>query len=576
MSDVKRIEVTNKQKYFELRMRQILFARKPGIADTAEDDALFKDANETKQKQESGNENISIDYSKSELLAGKHSAKSWESLPTVDNSFSTVGSSTTVNTLKQFGLSNHPGKSAEDIIIDAFMDIDSDVEKRYIRNDSRAKSFMPQLMNLQYSEKHNLALTCIARRDFEQLLSVVEATPEILLYQCKKNGIDLQSQSDEKTHLRGCYGGTILHVLVSQKPLLKKKRLRSNVQLMKDRVKSAFSCSNKNSFQLHVMPSIPHLVLKRIIKLAPEALLMTDDFGRLPIHCAILSQSVHLEEVSSVYKTLDSNSSRDISIVVREINIVQILLKSNPSTATVGDLKGNLPLHYAVAIGKDYFERNDVIFQKSDKYRKPSAADTVKLLIETNPHSVTVHNAEGNLPIHHIVGLNGTEINLSSLKLMMTYHNLCEEVLKERNKYGDPPLFIAIKSRAGIDVIKLFASVDIGISGSSQLFAQRDGSNNNILHVALRLRPQVDPQVLRAIITLAPFTASHPDSRNKMPIRSVQFYFTSCKFNNILTSFNFQFVLLNDFTDMPLNKIFPMTSFEKCFQETCRYKSAQK
>ena len=516
------IELTNQQKHFQLRMRQILFSRKTDIADAAGDDAVIKDPNETKQKQESGTENIYNDYLKSELLTGKNSAKSWDSLPTVDNSFSTVGSSTTVNTLKHFGLSNHPGKSAEDVIIDAFMDIDDDVEKRYIRIDSRAKSFIPQFTNLQYSDKHNLALTCIVRRDFEQLLSVVEATPEILLYQCKKNGLDLQTQSDEKSHLRGCYGGTILHVLVSQKPLLKKKRLRSNIKLMKDRVKNAFSCSNKNSIQMHVMPSIPHSVLKKIIKLAPEALLMTDDFGRLPIHCAILSQSIHLEEVSDVFNTLDANSSRNLSIVVREINIVQILLKSNPSTATVGDLKGNLPLHYAVAIGKDYFESNDVIFQKSDKYIKPSAAETVKLLIETNPHSVAVHNAEGNLPIHHIVRSNGTEINLSSLKLMMTYHNICEEVLKESNKYGDPPLFLAIKSRAGIGVIKLFASVDIGTSGSSQLFAQRDGSNNNILHVALRLRPQVDPQILRAIITLAPFAASEPDSSNIMPIRSVQ------------------------------------------------------
>lgn len=510
-------------------MRKITIFRKPA---NAEDEVIMKDVQEIKSivvKHENNPVPDTNDDAK-RALPTKASERSWDSMPSICNSASTVGSSATLSTLKHFGLSNHPGKSAEDVTIDAFMDIGSDKEKKITKNNPKAKISFPQSSNLQFSDKHKQALSCIRSRDFDHLLKIVEATPEILLYQCKKYEVDTQQQSDGKPHLRGCYGGTILHVLVSQKPVLKKKRIKSNTRPIKDRVKMAiaFSRNVRNSIQLHVMPSVPHTIVRHIIKLVPESLFMTDDFGRLPIHCAILAQSVHLEEVNNLYGTNQGNIAgkfcRDVSFVVRELNLVQLLIKANPSSVTIGDLKGNLPLHYAVSIGRDYFESNNIIFEKSDKYRMPSASETVRLLLEANPLSVTIHNGERNLPIHHMISMKGPHINLSSLKLMMTYHSLCKDVLKERNRDGDPPLFLAIKSRASVEVIKMFASVDSSTSSlSKKLFSQRDGSNNNPLHVALRLTPRVDLEILRTIMNLAPFTACQPDNRNRMPIRYVMY-----------------------------------------------------
>ena len=126
-----------------------------------------------------------------------------------------------------------------------------------------------------------------------------------------------------------------------------------------------------------------------------------------------------------------------------------------------------------------------------------------------------------------MLSVHGPTVNISSFKLMTTFNSLCKDVLKERNRNGDTPLILAIKNRSNVEVIQMFASAALGTSSVQRLFAQRDGTNNNPLHVALRLDPQVDPNVVRTIINIAPFTASQPDNRNKMPIRYVLRLFLS-------------------------------------------------
>lgn len=454
--------------------------------------------------------------------------KSWDTVPNLNNSFSTVESSATISTLKHFGLSNHPGKGADDVTIDAFMDINNDQDSKS-RKITKSVNLKPRSADPQHSALLTTALSCIAKRDFNQFMSIIETSPSILLCKCKRRGQAneghgrLDERPDPNPN-RGCYGGTLLHVLVSQKPALKKKRVE-NSNSIKSRLTNALAGASKVAYELHIMPSVPDSVLTSVIKLQPKALKIVDDYGRLPIHCATLSLSVHLEEVNKMYGTHlsdDDKFSYNVSrIIVREINLIRLLLKYNRKGASFADLKGNLPIHYAVSIGPDYFESNEVKFEKNSKYKEPSGSETVEQLLEAYPQSVSIENREGNLPIH-VICSRGADLNLTILKKIITCQSIRKDVLTRKNRVGDPPLFLAIKSRAKVEAIRAFASVEQGMSSNSHyLFAQRDSNNNNILHIALRLVPSLDLDVIHTILSLAPFTASTPDSKGIMPIRYV-------------------------------------------------------
>jgi ankyrin repeat protein len=449
--------------------------------------------------------------------------ESWDSIQRMNNSFSTVESSTTINTLRHFGLSNHPGKSVDNVIIDAFMDLQDENESHSKhRNLSKVGNLKPYNVDSKHDVLLHRALSCIAKRDFKQLMSIVEATPAILLCPCKKNN-EINDSLDDRYQTRGCYGGTILHVLASQKPSLKKKRVNGN-KSMKDRLTNALSFSQKDIYELHIMPSVPPTILSHIIKMEPNALQMIDDIGRLPIHCATLSQSIHLGEINKILTSpkttnLDTKSSYEISrIIVREINLTDILIRHYREGAYVSDLKGNLPIHYAASMGPDYSESENIIFQKEEKFRKPSAMNTISQLIEVFPKSLEIPNKEGNLPIH-MACARGSGINLSVLEILVSHHNTTKDILSKKNNNGDPPLFVAIKSRIAVDVVFTFASHEIGATTVKFIFSQRDASNNNLLQVALQLIPSCDSNLIAAIMKVAPFTASTTDSKGVMPIR---------------------------------------------------------
>ncbi len=450
--------------------------------------------------------------------------KSWDSIGLANNSFSTVGSSATISTLKHFGLSNHPGKGADDVTIDAFMDMKSEMEDSCSKRSMKLVNHRPRDVDSEHSALLNAALSCIAKRDFNELLSIVKTTPEILLYRCKRNLPSKDDVSDDGQNLHGCYGGTLLHVLVSQKPSLKKKRRGVNSNSIKSRVTTALSCGSRNSYEIHVMPSVPVSALSYIVKKQPKAMLMKDDYGRLPIHCATLSLSAHLDEINKLcgrrkFSETGKGSYEVSKVIVREVNLIHFLLKFNPKVASVADLKGNLPIHYAVSIGPEYSGSDVVIFEKSSKFGQPSASETIKKLLEVNPQSIGVKNKEGNLPIHLICS-RGPHMNLISLRKVIAYHSMSNtKLLTEKNNRGDPPLFLAIKSRAVVEAIEILSSTEKGSATSTRLFVQRDGNNNNPLHVALKMNPQVDLLTLQAILSLAPFTASTPDGRGKMPIK---------------------------------------------------------
>ena len=76
--------------------------------------------------------------------------------------------------------------------------------------------------------------------------------PDILLYGCKARS--KRKEKEEHDHIkkvRGCYGGTLLHVMVSQKPSLKKKRVNKARNILKIK-------NSDTPYKIHVMSSVPN------------------------------------------------------------------------------------------------------------------------------------------------------------------------------------------------------------------------------------------------------------------------------------------------------------------------------
>ena len=357
------------------------------------------------------------------------SAVSWDTSNSVQ-SVSTVGSANTINTNTYFGLSSYFGKGKSDLTLDAFIGIEQDIENS-MENDmdaTRSKK-KPYPIPSKLADLHATALACIFENDFTKFLQIVKQHPSLLLCKCKKQE---GRESRQKKGHRGCYGGTMLHVLVSQRPSLKKKRIgkRNDINV------------TGGSYEVHVMPTIPESVLLHVIKNGPKALAMADDFGRLPLHCATLSLATHLEEMSRFAGLTgvesSSNSKRKYTIsryVIREINYVHILLKAFRKTASIMDDKGNLPLHYAAMMGPDYQDTALTTFTKSKKSGNPSAIETVKKLLEAYPRGVGIENRYGQLPIH-IMCTKGILINQPCLKTLLQLHHQQRDVPSDRDRKG--------------------------------------------------------------------------------------------------------------------------------------------
>jgi Serine/threonine protein kinase len=342
------------------------------------------------------------------------------------------------------------------------------------------------------------ALKCIESNDYGRLMKIVKCNPKILQVSIPKSTSKLQ----------GLNGGTLLHVLASQSLKLKKS-------------KSWGSSHGPNI--IHAYASMPDSVVKSIIKMCPRALEMEDSDGRLPIHCACLSMSKHLEDA---FHLLSKNSwsastteGQKFRFDIQQTNIALLILKANKRCAKVADKDGNLPIHYVAAMCPDYVYDETGSHATADSNlhhpKEFSAMAIMKKLLEVYPHAIRMANNKGMYPIN-IAASMGKKANKSCLELLLMQHQSLGEPPTQTDKNGDAPLYAAIKSGVSHELIRLFAETKYG--KSSHLFVQRDSENNNALHVALQSKyPQIE--LIRTILDIAPFTASSPDSLGFMPIR---------------------------------------------------------
>jgi hypothetical protein len=381
----------------------------------------------TNNGKDIGGDGMVVNNSDSEGQVQKE--QSWDVLTTV-NSVTSMATAMTNSTQAYFGLSSHPAKGENDLTIDAFMDSKgNDSTQRNDKGDNEAKYPIP--VPKEDSKLHASALSCIEKNDFDSFLKIIKEKPSLLLYQCKRQNFFKLSNDDKDGEdakgVRGCHGGTLVHVLVSQKPKLRKKKLAKK--------------NGRNEYDIHIMPSIPECVLAYVIKKCRRTLRMVDDYGRLPIHCAVLSLSSHLEEMSKLYGNPDD--SEDIGtvkhvmsrFVVRELNLMRYLIKYNSRGASTPDGRGNLPLHYAVMMMPDYIGHDSRLI-KVKRSEPPSAKDTVKRLLDSYPKGIGIKNNNGQLPIH-VICSRGYRINQSCLHLILSEHSLQRGLPLERDLSGE-------------------------------------------------------------------------------------------------------------------------------------------
>jgi serine/threonine protein kinase/ankyrin repeat protein len=436
--------------------------------------------------------------SRSEETCKRDPASPQDPIGTPCSSHTTVS---TFSAFKYFGLSSEKKKlpcKQGDQDHDVFMGIQTHKEKMLVNNnDITPKTPLP--LDQELTSTCIAALKCIESNDYGRLLKIAKSNPKILQCAIPKSSSKLQ----------GLNGGTLLHVLVSQRLKLKKSKTWG---------------SSHGSNTIHVYSRIPDSVVKTIIKMYPRALEMEDIDGRLPIHCACLTMSKYLEEAFNLYSKISwstTSSARDQKSHshIQQTNIVLLILRFNKRCVKVADKDGNLPIHYVAAMSLDYASDDTSCHTTVDSSRHHSkefsARATMKKLLEVYPNSIRMANNKGMYPIN-MAASKGNKINKSCLELLLLQHQSLGEPPTQTDKNGDAPLYAAIKSGAPHDIIRLFAETKYG--KSSHLFVQRDSENNNALHVALQSKyPKIE--LIRTILDLAPFTASSPDSQGFMPIR---------------------------------------------------------
>jgi len=148
----------------------------------------------------------------------------------------------------------------------------------------------------------------------------------------------------------------------------------------------------------------------------PEALMISDDYGRLPIHH--LCDNIDLDDSTSldILHLLNKDDAAALlmisddyglfpihyAVINKSANFCKELLAMSPETVRSETFRGNLPIHTACHSGR---------------------VDTVQYLLEVYPESAHIANFYGYLPIHGVI-LNGSEMvdrHTAALELLLEY-----------------------------------------------------------------------------------------------------------------------------------------------------------
>ena len=116
--------------------------------------------------------------------------------------------------------------------------------------------------------------------------------------------------------------------------------------------------------------------LRSYLSLSFNAVRVTDDFGRTPLHC--------------------------LCFMNMDVILMKEIFKTASDTLCMADSYGNLPLHYASELSHVYPPFSKRIFpSKGEKKSLQNYFDSMSILINMYPDAVMAANFEGKIPLHY-------------------------------------------------------------------------------------------------------------------------------------------------------------------------------
>jgi ankyrin repeat protein len=174
--------------------------------------------------------------------------------------------------------------------------------------------------------------------------------------------------------------------------------------------------SGKKPFFLHeaTCEGLSKSVVKLLLEAYPESVKERDVYGMLPIHYACDKITAYTEEARFVRRIMEAYYLNDSAYCSKEsnevtlhsadsIDIILLLLKANPASATIHDYNGRRatpPVHFSnFASEKDI--RGMMLLHREVSCPQGSDPNTLHFLVQANPASVTSPDNFGMLPFHH-------------------------------------------------------------------------------------------------------------------------------------------------------------------------------
>ena len=238
--------------------------------------------------------------------------------------------------------------------------------------------------------------------------------------------------------------------------------------------------------------------VRLLLEVAPEAALIADVEGWLPLHAAAhgnRAETVHLPlDAAPAALAADAADRHSLRLALIRLGephsteAVRMLLEAAPAAAMTADAAGQLPLHKAAYYGK---------------------AEGMRLLLEAAPAAVQTADAAGRLPLH-VAAIGGQTEGVRLLQ------NVAPATVLTADACGKLPLHLAAQlGRA--DAVRLLLEA----APASALTADARGCLP--LHLAAQFGTA---DTVRLLLEAAPSAATTKNKNGELPLKCALFRMT--------------------------------------------------
>jgi ankyrin repeat protein len=243
--------------------------------------------------------------------------------------------------------------------------------------------------------------------------------------------------------------------------------------------------------------------IKRMVRLAPQALRAPGPDGKLPIHCLVGRGS--RADVKTVQLVVDAHPEallardgngktllhlaagyRPIRPDEDTLSVVRCLAEACPDALGMADNEGLLPLHEAL-----YWDDGEAEEMSAAELDEVTAV--VQFLVEARPQALQVADREGNLPLH-VAARWGVPRDV--MRLLVSRN---KEELTAKNAEGWLPVHLALRfDRSDEEVRRAARRADVEMVLAADFFVkpwpaslkERGADGRTLVHRALAMIPR--------------------------------------------------------------------------------------